>query len=216
MLFTNKSIIGIIGGGKVGQELLNLFNESDLTTVAYVMDIEPTAPALVAAKRSGIKTYTDLQWALKSTPVDYLFEVTGSDKVVEKIIEISEKCETRLVTHEMAHIIIEVIREKTEANRDMVSKDIIHIKDEIAESLDGTSKLLDGMDEIASNMRMLTLNARIEAARAGVNGRGFDVVAQEMGRYSDDIQQIVGEIKHVNKNILTVSEQIESSLEKLN
>lgn len=57
-----------------------------------------------------------------------------------------------------------------------------------------TSAKLAEIDKVAASTTMLALNARIEAARAGDAGRGFGVVAQEVGAVATRAKSLSDEL----------------------
>ncbi|MCR8660090.1 methyl-accepting chemotaxis protein [Paenibacillus endoradicis] len=63
---------------------------------------------------------------------------------------------------------------------------------QLAEEIGNISSVVGG---IADQTHLLALNAAIEAARAGDEGRGFVVVAQEVKSLADSSGQAVGEIR---------------------
>ncbi len=54
----------------------------------------------------------------------------------------------------------------------------------------------------AQNSNMLAINAAIEAARAGEQGHGFSVVADEMGKLSDQIHNSAKEIETILEHVV--------------
>lgn len=67
--------------------------------------------------------------------------------------------------------------------------------------------------DIAEETNLLSLNASIEAARAGEAGRGFGVVASEIGKLADNSATSVG---HISKLISQVNELVESAVRQAN
>ena len=211
---TQNNRIGIVGGGKVGLSMLDLFSKSQFATVSFVVDVNQTAPAIVAARDKGIPIFTSIDQAL-SKSVDFILEVTGSQKVIDVIQAAITGKDIKLITHEMAYIILEVMEENTKSNRQVVVTEFEAIKEQISSSSASIGSLLAKIREVTREMNILALNARIEAARAGEHGKGFGVVAQQMAVSTDSVQRISQEINQVNDSIEKTSNGIDNTLVKL-
>lgn len=74
-------------------------------------------------------------------------------------------------------------------------------------NLSQKSSLIDGISQtissIAEQTSLLALNASIEAARAGEAGRGFSVVAEEIGKLADQTSNATNEITSIISEIQT-------------
>ncbi len=71
-----------------------------------------------------------------------------------------------------------------------------------------TKKVVQAIGDISNKTKILALNASIEAARAGVHGKGFNVVANEVGTLANLTSSAVIETA---KNLTLIEQEIEKS-----
>jgi len=84
-------------------------------------------------------------------------------------------------------------------------KEIKEIKDNLDTDIDDSNRILDEIKHVLSTMQMLSLNAGIEAAKAGVLGRGFVVIADHMTKSVDRVNNLTKEMTLLNENIQKAS-----------
>lgn len=122
-----------------------------------------------------------------------------SEEIMKRTVEMKENTlEASATTKQM----YEAVRNETQ-NAIERSKAVSRI-DELANAI----------KEIAGQTSLLSLNASIEAARAGEAGRGFSVVASEIGKLAEQSSQTVGNITSIVQEVTLAVNDMTKSLTK--
>lgn len=74
----------------------------------------------------------------------------------------------------------------------LMQDDLLSLAYEVSATTEKKVELIDG---IMGQARFLAINARIEAARAGIHGAGFSVLADEMGKIAGEIVKISADLR---------------------
>jgi hypothetical protein len=206
--------VGIVGGGRGGLEMLKIFADSDKVRVAFLVDRDPQAIAVTAAKERNIETPNDVVAAMQQYRTDFIIEATGSAKVLE-LLRGNHREGTEILSSQAALMFYTVVHEgRRKLNSDIFGK-ISHIGEEIVGSTASVKKALAAITQVAFNLEMLSINAAIEAARAGVHGRSFAVVAEEVKTTAGQAKSLLASIEAVNNNNVVMSEELEELLNQL-
>lgn len=99
--------------------------------------------------------------------------------------------------------LVGVVNEKSAGSQQMAEQEhetmteLLDIMEKMQTSAESIEKIMDIINGITSQTKLLALNASIEAARVGTMGKGFSVVASEVGQLAQQIEAEAGEIRKV-------------------
>lgn len=137
------------------------------------------------------------------------------DEYIEALQDITVRTEEEIrasakLLDEVVNIVVnsQYVRKKDE---DLIFDQEIDKASDLIREINGKSCELD---KIEGRQRILGLNASIEAARAGEFGKGFSVVAKEVGDLATSSGTINKSIKESLKNLTTVIDKMEESKSK--
>ena len=172
--------------GRLKNNLTELFSHSRENTGKVSKGFRSVMEGLMAIVKTPVS-----QTAAAADDTDILAVTAG--KAVEdgmKAIEIAVNGEKSVQEAE------EVIRNVTDT-----VKQIAASINELEDSSDKIGNITDTITEIASKTNLLALNAAIEAARAGQQGQGFTVLAEEIRKLSERSNAAAKEIRNLINEI---------------
>lgn len=103
--------------------------------------------------------------------------------------------------------VVDTTKDLEEVNQDM---------DKLEKSINAVYDVVDSIKANTARTKMLSLNASIEAARAGEYGKGFTIVANEMGKLSQMSAESVTDINDTLNKMTSAVSDIIKAINKIN
>ena len=159
---------------------------------------------------SGSQAQSEAAASTASAVEEMTVSITSVSENTNEVRKLSEQSleKTRAGNRSTTEMIKDVSQVETTVNQ------IASSVNEFITSARTIASMTQQVKDIADQTNLLALNAAIEAARAGEQGRGFAVVADEVRKLAEKSAQSAGEIDRITQSLEQQSTSVEKSVQE--
>ncbi len=201
----------IVGGGRAGRQMLELTRNAADIQVMGLVDVKLDAPGVIYARRIGVPLFSDVPSALLQTGAELVIDLTGRAEVADTLkgqVQPPKELLSSLSSQALHAILVG----NEEAKQNSGTQQTVAELDGSAKALGLANTSVQGslvkLGEVMRRMQVVSLNAGIEAAKAGVAGKGFGVIAEEMARMTAFATQAVDGVQDAARQTSSALEDL--------
>ena len=185
--------------------LINQVKQSSLHLMESSERINQSNDELLDKANQSTQSCTEVASAIQQVSAATEEVATSTSEVSEETSEVNNMTER-------GHVAVKDV-EKTVANLSTSFENAAKTIEEVELSTTNIGAVITVINDIAEQTNLLALNAAIEAARAGEQGRGFAVVADEVRVLAQRTQQSTEEIREVVERLQKGSRSAVATME---